>query len=502
MLRLLTSLPFFVLLMGIGSAAMLVPAVHALVIRNHFVAESFAFAAVLSAALTFLVALATRNYAPRSVPRSQLTALLAAFVLLPALFAVPFHHAVGTISFLDAWFEMVSSFTTTGATLFDNPGRLEPSLHLWRALTGWLGGLLVWVMAVSILAPMNLGGFEVTSPAPVGGGTGTLSQISRIADPSERLARYGASLAPIYAGLTGLLWIALVLAGEVPWIALCHAMAVLSTSGISPVGGLQHDNAGPAGEIVIFAFLFFAVSRLTFSRGMIGDEKRRLWQDPEIQVAFWLVIAVTVTVVFRHALGATERDLSAFAGAFWGAAFTALSFLTTTGFESRAWTGASDWSGLSSPGLVLLGLAVIGGGVATTAGGIKLMRAYALYKHGVRELERVVHPSSVGGAGLQARRIRRQGAYVAWVFFVLFAISVMVVMLLLSLTGLQFEPAMVLTVAALTTTGPLAQVAGQYPISYAGIPDSAQVILALAMVLGRLETLALIALFNPEFWRS
>ena len=98
--------------------------------------------------------------------------------------------------------------------------------------------------------------------------------------------------------------------------------------------------------------------------------------------------------------------------------------------------------------------------------------------------------------------MRKQGAHIAWVFFMLFAISITLVMGALALTGVQFETAMVLAVAALSTTGPLAHVAGEYPIAYSGVPDSAKAILAAAMILGRLEALALIALFNPEFWRS
>jgi len=121
---------------------------------------------------------------------------------------------------------------------------------------------------------------------------------------------------------------------------------------------------------------------------------------------------------------------------------------------------------------------------------------------GEREMERLLHPSSIGGGGKDARRIRRQGAYISWIFFMLFAISVAVVMLMMSLTGVQFETSMVLSVAALSTTGPLATVAAETPISYAGIPDMAKFVLAAAMVLGRLETLAIIALFNPEIWRN
>jgi trk system potassium uptake protein TrkH len=133
---------------------------------------------------------------------------------------------------------------------------------------------------------------------------------------------------------------------------------------------------------------------------------------------------------------------------------------------------------------------------------VKLLRVYVLVRHGQRELERLVHPSSIGGSGGQARFLRREGAYVAWIFFMLFAIAIAVVMLALALTGLDFESALVLTIAALSTTGPLAGVAADTPLSYAVLPEAAKLILAATMVLGRLETLAIIALLNPEFWRS
>jgi trk system potassium uptake protein len=501
MVRFIASLPFFVLMMGIGSAAMLIPAAHALSRSDFFTARTFFYGAILGLVLTLLIGIATRGVRPKSVPRSQLTALLAAFTVLPVLFAVPFYETLRTASFVDAWFEMVSSFTTTGATLYDNPARLNLSLHLWRATVGWLGGLLVWVMAVAILAPMNLGGFEVRA-GMTSASAGQYRQISRITDPSERITRFGWRLVPIYTGLTLVLWVGLMLAGQAPVVALSHAMATLSTSGISPIGGLERVQDGFWGELLIFGFLFFAVSRLTFSRGLLGHEPGRLWRDPEMQMALIIITLVPLFLFVRHFFGAREESLAEAASALWGGLFTVLSFLTTTGFESRQWLGAQDWSGLRSPGLILVGVALVGGGVATTAGGVKLLRIYALYKHGEREVQRLIHPASVGGAGAEARHIRRGGAQISFIFFMLFALSVAAVMIMLSFTGVQFETAMVLTVAALSTTGPLATVAAENPISYAGISDGARMILAATMVLGRLETLALIALFNPDFWRS
>ncbi len=507
MMARLTALPFFVLLMGLGALSMLVPAVHGLLMEDFVTMRVFFYGTILFGFLTLVLGLATAGYAPRSVARSQLITLIASFAGLPVLFAIPFYEAIGNTSFLDAWFEMVSSFTTTGATVYDGAGRLTPSLHLWRATVGWMGGLLVWVTAIAIFAPMNLGGFEVRAKGGVGRGAGALfNQIGSAIDPSERLTRFALQLTPIYIGLTFALWIGLVMLGEVPYIALCHAMAVLSSSGISPIGGFYFAASGVWGEVLIFAFFVFAISRLTFTPANGLDRDGSLLRDPEVQVAIALVLGSTLLLYGRHFIGSIDEDgaigLAGWLEALWGTVFTVTSFLTTTGFESRYWVSAADWSGLETPGLFLVGLALIGGGVATTAGGVKLLRVYALYRHSERELERLLHPSSVGGGGGEARRIRRQGAYISWIFFMLFAISVAGVMLLLSLTGVQFETAMVLAVAALSTTGPLASIAAENPIAYSGIPELAKGVLAVAMVLGRLEALAIIALFNPEIWRK
>ncbi|MEM6276879.1 MAG: potassium transporter TrkG, partial [Pseudomonadota bacterium] len=145
---------------------------------------------------------------------------------------------------------------------------------------------------------------------------------------------------------------------------------------------------------------------------------------------------------------------------------------------------------------------LVGGGVATTAGGVKLLRMYALLKHGEREIGRLVFPSSVGGAGRFARHIRREGAFIAWIVFMLFAVSIAVVMLALSAAGVDFEGALILCLAALTNTGPLATYAAAEPIEIAALPNSAKYILTAAMAVGRLETLAIVALLNPSFWRA
>ncbi len=502
----ISSLPFYVLLMGISAIAMIVPAAHALATEQFAVARPFFYGAILTMLLCTFVGFATWNRPPRRIARSHLITLVGAYILLPILLAVPFHDAHGRTTFYDAWFEMVSDFTTTGSTLYDSPWRMSTSLHLWRAMVGWLGGLFTWITAIAILAPLNLGGFEVRSAGTTANQAKSFVQISRVANTSERLSKYTTQLTPIYVVLTAVLWVTLLIVGEEPIIAITHAMSTLSTSGISPVGGLYWSQSGFLGELLIFVFLVFAISRLTFTRDMPDLNRGPLHRDPELQMAALIIVFVPLLLFLRHYLGTLEehRVVGFLAGleAFWGGIFTVTSFLTTTGFESKYWSLITDWSELSSPGLVLIGLSLAGGGIATTAGGAKLLRIYALFRHSERELSRMVHPSSVGGAGTEARRIRKQGALIAWAFFMLFALTIFVVIFALLLSGMQFEDSMVLSVAALTTTGPLVEVAAQAPISISGVPPFAKFVLATAMIVGRLEALAIIALFNPDFWRK
>ncbi|MBK5932999.1 trk system potassium uptake protein TrkH [Rhodovulum imhoffii] len=504
----LSSLPLLVILMGIGAAAMYLPAFLGLAMRDWEAWRAFFYGGTLFLFLTVLIAMATAGRRPQRRGRSHLLAMLAAYLALPVMLAVPFQESVGNTSFLNAYFEMVSSITTTGATLFDIPARLTPAEHLWRALVAWLGGFLLWLTALAILAPMNLGGFEVTAAL---GGAGEQRRSEQelgamSGDPQERLIRFAPKLFPVYGGLTAGLWLLLLVGGEGPFVAICHAMSTMASSGISPVGGMEGARSGIAGEIFLFFFFLFAISRQTFMLDFRAEGWRRLRDDLEFRIGLAITLMVTLFLFARHWLGAYEvsmqENLGAAFSALWGSLFTVLSFLSTTGFVSADWSASREWSGLQTPGMILLGLAVFGGGVATTAGGVKLLRIYALYKHGLREMEKLIHPSSVGGAGAFARRIRRQGAYIAWLFFMMFALSVALVMVLLSAAGLNFESSMVLTVAALTTTGPLAGAGVDPGLSYAALGDGAKMILCGAMVLGRLETLVIVALFNPEFWRN
>ena len=498
----LKQLPLFLLLFGAGSVSMFVPALFAVATDEHAASQAFFYAGLLGAVAFLLIGVAHAGRTPRHGALGPLLSLFCAFLFLPAFFAVPFVEVLPTTRYFNAYFEMLSALTTTGATLFDNPERLNPTLHLWRAQVGWMGGLLMWVAAVAVLAPLNLGGFEVTAQAEPGRRETNLYNAPSL-NPHQRIGRALQMLAPLYGGLTLLLWILLLAAGQDGLAALCHAMSVMATSGITS-GSDGFGGAVP--EIVMVLFMLFALSRLTFTSDTVTATTGGLRTDPEFRIGLGILVLVPLVLFIRHFFGAielsSEPPVTLALQALWGSVFTVVSFLTTTGFASEYWAQSQSYSGLGTPGLILMGLGLIGGGVATTAGGVKLLRVYALYRNAVREMDQLVHPNSVSGAGAAGRRLQSGGAFIAWIFFMLFALSFAGVTLALTLAGVSFEEALVLAIATLSTTGPLTEFGGAEPIALAKLTDSAKAIMIGAMVLGRLETLAIIALLTPDLWRS
>ncbi|WP_370454591.1 potassium transporter TrkG [Paracoccus sp. M683] len=523
---------------------MMVPAGYASVTDHDAIARHFFYSGLLFLVLTGMIGIATAANPAGQRARSMLLTMVATMTVLPVMLAVPLAESLPDTGLFNAWWEMVSSLTTTGASLY-SADLLAPPLHLWRAMVGWMGGLFMLVAAIAVLAPLRVGGFELMS-SPYGrreyferlprsaDALEVPSHLSspafqtELVDPAYRVLRALQAVAPVYVGLTLVLWVLLLLLGDSSLIALCRAMGTLATSGISPVVGATTEGSGVLGEMVIFLFLILALSRRFWPGGGELRATERIVDDPELRLAAGVVFLVAALLFARHFIGAIEvantggpvdpagpfDAIGKGAAAAWGGLFNGLSYLTTTGWNSVDWQGARTWSGLTSPGLMLAGLAMFGGGVATTAGGVKLLRVYALARHGEREMERIIHPRSIGGGGRMARRLRREGAYLAFIFFMLFAISIAVVVILVSIQQVEFETATILSIAALTNTGPLA---GAIPLTpafegtagaasapwdgWSGLSNYNKAILAGAMIVGRLETLAILALFTPDFWR-
>lgn len=493
--------PGFVLALLAAALLMLVPAAQAATAGQWEVARAFLYHALFLGIVGTILGIATRERLPRVPARYHLFTLLLIYALLPLALAMPLRELVPQLGLEKAYFEMLSCLTTTGATVFDRPRFLPDAVHLWRGLVGWAGGFIILVTAFAILAPINLGGFEIRRENIEQDDAGQRGSIDMA---MQRIRKYVGIIGPIYGVATGLLALALILLGDRPLVAVIHAMSTLSTSGISPVGGIDGARSGRLGEVSIAIFLLPAVTYRFLDWAYRRREPPGL-SDPEIQLMLICVLGVTALLFLRSFIGAVDiarqDNLVAAAQAVWGSLFTVLSFLTTTGFVSHDWRAMQLWSGLPDPGIMLLGVAAMGGGIATTAGGIKLLRLYALYRHGLQEMDVLVHPKSIGRHGQGDRHTSRRGSRIAFVFLMLFLSSIALVMIVLSALELDFETSLTLSIAALTTTGPVIGTLGT-GLGYGDLGTAARLVLCVAMIVGRMEALVLLALFNPAYWRQ
>ncbi|MEM1313011.1 MAG: potassium transporter TrkG [Pseudomonadota bacterium] len=501
----ISGIPIFALLLGVFAAAMLGPALFAGLERDWRTARLFLFSALFVGFCAAILGQAARRPdRGEASGREELLTLVGVFAAAPAFCAVPIFMILPQLGWSGALFEAIASVTTTGATLIEPPESAPRALHLWRALMGWFGGLATLVAAAAILAPREL--VDLPGAVPIRVASERAGSALALGPGGGRTLRAVGRILPLYVALTAVATFALASPGvQSSFVAFCHAMGLVATSGISPVSGGLAAQESRLAEAAAVAVLVLVATRLPYGDALglprSGPVARVVSarRDPELKLlliataaaAFWLMAT-------GFAGGAFEGAGDALA-ATWGAAATSLSFLTTAGYVSADWRGAGAWGGGASPGLLLIGLATLGGGVATTAGGVKLFRIYALYRHGAAELSRLPHPRSVDSTRTQGGEIARRAIVNAWVVVMLYMAAFAASLLGLSAGGLGFNDALAAAAAALSNVGPLLALASD--ADWTDLPPVSRAVAAAAMILGRIELLAAVALLDPGNWR-
>ena len=476
---------------------MIGPAVTALFANDHALSRSFFYTGLLVIVFSIIVGIAIQNFRPNLSNIDHLLGLLLTFVCLPVLLAAPVASYFGDISLLDLYFDMVSCLTTTGAAIAGLPDGAGATFAVWRAEVAWMGGFIIWVAAAAILEPLSLGGFEVKEAGTVRSRADARPDAFRI---KEKIWSHGIDLFPWYFGATLLLFVLQVIVGSEVLPALVLSMSVISTSGMMLV-----PSSGVFEEALVLMFLVLAWSGVIVTSRSSALGIDRMSEDPELKAAIRVIsIAVAIVVAANLELLMEIRGLERVSEALhavWGMVFTASSFLSTAGFESSFMKLGNTAGGFWFPELILAMLALCGGGVATTAGGVKLVRVLALARMTQMELSRLVYPSAVSMSSGLGRNLKVSGQEYAWIVFSIYCVSLALYMLAFSYVGASFKEAAVISVAALTTTGPLAPAILSDGFAYSELGPVAKGLLASAMILGRLELLTAIALFNPSLWR-
>lgn len=472
------------LVAGVMAGFLLVAAIVAL-LRGEAGADVFLMTALLTIFGAGAVYLSVRHRGGRLSRLSSYSLIVLLWVGLPIVAAFPI-AATTPLGPLEAWLEAVSAFTTTGAVQIHTFGDTPRATLAWLLTLQWSGGLLTLIGMVAVLAPAGVGGLPDRAAR------------AALLGPSEATAIDDAlhQVLPIYLGATVICTLLLFAVGVRGFDALGLAGAALSTGGLMPdADGITAY--GPVGvKLVLMVFMLVGGTSVLWHR-MILTRRFRLAFGQLENIAVLLVCGLLGTIAaalwFDTPVGSESLPLAIEDGLF-----TAISLVTTTGIEPHAGAFAS------LPLTLVIVLIFIGGASFSTAGGIKMYRVGMMTLQGFFELERLVHPNAVRTRRLGQQNVTLQMMKAIWICFGVACTVIAALTAAIASAMPSFEAAFVAIVAALSNAGPVYAAGWQsgavWP-EWGALPAYAQIILALAMILGRLEILVVLGLANYALWR-
>ena len=406
-----------------------------------------------------------------------------AWVLASAFGGLPFLFSGVVPTFCDAFFETMSGFTTTGASVISDLDTTSRGILFWRSLTQWLGGMGIIILSIAILPILGVGGmqlFKAEIPSPVK---------DRL---TPRIAETARNLWFVYIAISAVEAVLLYLGGMSVFDAVCHTFATMATGGFGTYDASIARFNSLAIEIVIIVFMFVAGVNFTLHYRLFRGEAKPLLRDPEFRLYVSIVLVATALVTL-------DLRLHVFAGlgeSLRFAAFQVVSILTTTGFATANF---DQWPAPSK--FILVVLMFIGGCAGSTGGAIKCLRLMIVVKQTFIELYRLIHPHAVLSVKIAKAAVPPEIVSSIRSFFFLYIALALSAMLALTLLGVDMVTAISGVAATIGNVGPglgLVNAAS----TYAGLPQAAKWILSVCMLLGRLEIYTVLVLLVPAFWKK
>ena len=445
--------------------------------------------------------IARRQHArERSLTRTEGLAVVAFSWLVVALFgAIPYMW--NDLGFIDALFESMSGFTTTGATILQDFSRYSHGIFFWRGFTQWLGGMGVIALFIAILPALAIAGrqlFFAEAPGP---------EKDRL---TPRIRHTAIRLWGLYVGLTAIEVLLLKISGLPIFDAICNSLTTMSAGGFSPhplsIGGYQN----PTAEWIFIAFIFLAGANYSLQYRVFRGKPLALFRDEEFRV-YAIVVIVSALVLGGLLYGFSQQPSEAYlSGAPDGGVlvdastetiarqslFQVLTILTTAGFATDDFNLWSD-----DAKVILLVLMFIGGCAGSAGGGPKIVRTWLVLKFAVNELYKALHPRAVkplrlGGRVVPPEILRSIVAFLL-LYLLVFALSVVCLVCL----GSDLMTGITASIATLGNIGP--GFGAVCPMSnYAHLHPLAKTLLIFTMWIGRLEVMTVLVFLQPHVWRA
>ncbi|MFK8069080.1 MAG: TrkH family potassium uptake protein [Gammaproteobacteria bacterium] len=472
------------LLLALFSLTLVPPALISF-FANDGALQAFTVALLITFTLGLILWLPVKNKKQELRLRDGFLIVVLFWTVLGLSGAIPFALAEHpNMPFTDAFFESLSGLTTTGATVIVGIDYLPVSILYYRQQLQWLGGMGIIVLAVAILPMLGIGGMQLyraETPGPMKDNKLT-----------PRITETAKTLWYIYLSLTIICCSAYWLSGMTFFDAICHSFSTVAIGGFSThdasLGYFNNINI----EMVAMFFMF--ISGINFSLHFLVWRWRSFKPyiyDSEFLTYSALLGATTIVVIYFLCTTQTydSTDMSIRQGIF-----HVISIGTTTGFTTSEF---QTWPSLLPLLIILLSFA--GGCAGSTGGGIKVIRVLLLFKQGMREIKRLIHPNAIFPIKLANKAISDQVIDSVWGFFAVYIATFTFMFLILMATGLDQLSAFTAIAACINNLGPGL---GDVSLHYGELTDAAKWILSFAMLLGRLEIFTLLVLLSPSFWRS
>jgi len=444
---------------------------------------------------TFLMFL-TRGHRKEVKTREGYIVVTFGWIFMAFSGTLPYVISDAIPSFTNAFFETMSGYTTTGATILKDIESIPKSLLFWRSLTHWIGGMGIIVLAIAILPLLGIGGMQLFSAESPGPSADKLKP--RIADTAKRLW-------VIYVGFTAAETLLLQVAGMGMFDAVNHAKSTLSTGRFQTKNlSTAYWNDNPFIQYILIIFMFLAGTNFVISYFGFKGQFHKVFRDDEFRWYSGFVITFTIiaalVIYYQVDLGLSSIDHPQVWGAWESsirhALFQVLAIVTTTGFITADYT-------LMTPFLTVFffGMFFLGASAGSTSGGVKVMRHMIMIKNGLMEFKRTLHPNAILPVRFNGKAVRNDIVFNLLGFFILYMLFFIFGALVLAALGLDFASAIGGAASSLGNIGPALGVLG--PVNnYDILPDAAKWWCSFLMLIGRLELFTVLILLTPFFWRN
>lgn len=416
------------------------------------------------------------------------------FMSLSGMLPYLFSGAIPQIT--NAFFETISGYTTTGATILSDIESLPKGILFWRSTTHWIGGMGIIVLAIAILPLLGIGGMQLFAAEAPGPNADKLHP--RITDTAKRLWL-------IYVSFTIIETLLLKIAGMSFFDAINHALSTLSTGGFSTKNAsVAHWNDKPIIQYIIIFFMLLAGTNFVLSYFAFKGRIQKILRDEEFRLYMAFVVGFTIiaagVVYFKADLTISTIDHPMVWGqaesSFRHALFQVLAVITTTGFITADYT---MWTPFLT--IIFFGLMFLGGSAGSTSGGIKVVRHLLTIRNAVVEFKRTLHPNAILPVRYNTKSVDRSIIFNILAFFILYMLSWIIGASVLGSMGLDFRTALGGSASALGNVGPA--FGGLSPVdNYGWLPGGAKWWMAFLMLIGRLELFTVLILLTPFFWRN